>query len=96
MMMMQSQQQHQHVAFYSYQSKDGSSKRNFMVDKNGNYLMPPLMNELIAKEIQQAGEVKEGKYLTGYGSVHEYHDRFKFILKRYLLMKYTQKKDNID
>ena len=40
------------------------------------------------------GEVKENKSFFAYGSVHEYQDRFKQILKRYLIMKYTQKKEN--
>jgi hypothetical protein len=47
----------------------------------------------MAREIQPL-EIKDGRQFVAFGGVHEYNDRFKVILKKYLLMKYTQKKDN--
>ena len=41
-------------------------------------------------------EVQDELRITAYGSVHEYQEKFKSILKRYLTMKYQQKKEGRD
>jgi hypothetical protein len=41
-------------------------------------------------------ETSDLKQVKAFGSVYEYHERFKQILKRYLTMKYSQKKEGLE
>lgn len=68
-----------------------SEVRELIEKDSGHIFMDHIMTEEQRKMVLP--EFTDNQKFRAYGSVYEYHDRFKQILKRYLTMKYTQKKE---